>query len=38
MTTLAMQYVVPVSFIALLIFAYMRNKQAVCNDKRRERL
>ena len=27
-----------VSIIALLIFAYMRNKQAARNDKRRERL
>lgn len=29
---------IPISLIALLLFAYMRNMQAARNDKRRERL
>lgn len=34
-----MRNVIPiVSIIALLVFAYMRNRQAARNDKRRERL
>ncbi len=30
--------IVAVSFISLILFAYFRNRQAIRNDKRRERL
>ncbi len=33
-----MLILIPVSFVALLLFAYSRNRQARRNDERRERL
>ena len=30
--------IIPVSFVAMLLFAYSRNRQAKRNDERRERL
>ena len=33
-----MLIITPVSFVAILLFAYFRNRQAKRNDERRERL